>query len=121
VVEMERFMEGLILGLEALVEMQSQGARNLPDHLQPLDQGELVNECQWKPWRSYTRPTPAERQRVLKELADVLHFLPWVIRNLEDRFHITTADIALAAWEAHEENIERFRGQVPGREPPLHP
>lgn len=121
------------VGLETLIELQNLGATNLPDHLQPLDQadfrtaalgmfvelGELVNESSWKPWRRYDKPSAADRQRVLKELADVLHFLPWMIRNLQARFDFEVQDVAQAFIEVHEENIRRFRGQVPGREPPL--
>lgn len=119
-------------GLEALIRVQAEGAQNLPPHLHYLDRsdfrtaalgafvelGELVNEAQWKPWRQYEEPTMAERQRVLKELADVLHFLPWMVRNLVERFGITTDDVALAFFTVHEENIARFRGRVPGRLPP---
>jgi dimeric dUTPase (all-alpha-NTP-PPase superfamily) len=119
-------------GLEALIAIQAEGAKNLPDDLHPLDQadfrtaalgmfvelGELVNEAQWKPWRSYKEPTIAERQRVLKELADVLHFLPWMIRNLGTRFSFRAQDVAQAFLEVHEENVARFTGRVPGREPP---
>ena len=119
-------------GLDALIKVQAEGANNLPEHLKPYDQadfrtaalgafvelGELVNECQWKPWRHYDSPTVVERQKVLKELADVLHFLPWMIRNLKERFGIETYEVAASFIEVHQENIQRFRGNVPGREPP---
>lgn len=115
-----------------LVNVQAEGASNLPPQLLALDQrdfivaslgmfvelGELVNEAQWKPWRHYEAPTAADRQKLLKELGDVLHFLPWMIRNLQARFGITVVDVADAFLAAHEENVRRFTGQVAGREPP---
>jgi hypothetical protein len=131
-IDESEFVAVVSTGLEALKVMQALGASNLPAHLQPLDQadfrsaalgmfvelGELVNESHWKPWRHYDRPTPAERQRVLKEFGDVLHFLAWMLNNLRERFDIEASDVAVATFEAHRENVARFRGLVPGREPP---
>lgn len=125
----------IIEGLEALMVVQAEGASNLPPNLRPYNQedfrtaalgmfvelGELINECHWKPWRHYDSPTSAERQRVLKELGDVLHFLPWMLHNLATRFNIGPGDVAMAFLEVHRDNIQRFRGEVAGREPPRDP
>lgn len=119
-------------GLISLTNHQAEGARHLPEHLWPYDQddfiraalgmfvewGELVNECHWKPWRAYKVPTDEERAKVVKEFGDVLHMLAWTINNLRQRFDIGPADIAAGFMAAHLENIERFKGNVPGREPP---
>lgn len=83
-----------------------------------VELGELVNECQWKPWREYNPPTDAERQKVREEFADVLHFIAWMMNNLEDRFGLTPSDFAETFMAVHERNIARFSGQVPGHEPP---
>jgi hypothetical protein len=129
--DLKRITEGFI----ALTDHQQEGARNLPQHLWAYDQedfiraslgmfvelGELVNESQWKPWRSYSPPTEDERNKVIKEFGDVLHMLSWMLNNLRERFEIGPVDIAAGFMAAHLENIERFRGNVPGREPPREP
>lgn len=126
--DLKRITEGFI----ALTDHQQEGARHLPEHLWAYDQedfiraalgcfvelGELVNESQWKPWRSYGEPTEDERNKVIKEFGDVLHMLAWMLNNLRERFEIGPVDIAAGFMAAHLENIARFRGQVPGREPP---
>ena len=119
-------------GLIALARLQRTGAENLPEYFRNLNQqdfrnaalgcfvelGELVNEAQWKPWRQYSAPTPAERQKVVKEYADVLHFIAWMTRNLCSRFDLTAYTLARGFVAVHRENVARFKGQVPGREPP---
>lgn len=119
-------------GLLTLMEIQGHNAKGLPTHLHPHDDadfrtaalgafvelGELVNECQWKPWRNYLPPTLEEKTKILKEMADVLHFLPWLMNNLQARFCLTADDFARGFMEVAEENIRRFAGEVPGREPP---
>lgn len=131
----ERAADALRQGLEALTLIQGVGASDLPARLLKLDQadfrtaalgmfvelGELVNECQWKPWRRYAPPTADERQKALKELGDVLHFLAWMLRNLEERLDINESDVALAFIDVARENRRRFTGQVAGREPPSSP
>jgi hypothetical protein len=125
----------IMQGLATLMERQQAGANNLPAHLLPYDQadfrsaalgafvelGELVNECQWKPWRQYGPPTEAEKRKVHKEFGDLLHMLAWMLNNLAERFNIGPDDIALGFMEAHLENVARFKGEVPGREPPRDP
>lgn len=120
------------LGLAKLMDLQEKGAKNLPEHLHAMDEadfrtaalgffvelGELVNEAKWKPWRDYGTANNEEIARILDEAADVLHFLPWLFRNLEARFGITAGDLAEAFVRKHEVNIRRFRGEVEGREPP---
>lgn len=122
-------------GLSVLMERQKDGASHLPEHLRPYDQadfrsaalgafvelGELVNECQWKPWRQYGPPTDAEKMKVHKEFGDLLHMLAWMLNNLRTRFDIGPDDIALGFMNAHLENVARFKGLVPGREPPTNP
>jgi hypothetical protein len=120
-------------GLRTLTDRQHQGAQNLPSHLLKYDQedfiraslgmfvelGELVNEARWKPWRRYEgRPDPEERSRVIKEFGDVLNMLAWMLNNLRARFDIGPVDVAAGFMAVHVENIARFRGEVPGREPP---
>jgi hypothetical protein len=119
-------------GLSSLMGVQKAGASHLPDQLKDYDQadfrtaalgafvdlGELVNECQWKPWRSYGPITDEEKAKVLKEYGDVLHFLAWMTNNLASRFGFSVDDFARGFVEVHEENVRRFRGEVPGREPP---
>lgn len=119
-------------GLTLLCEVQREGAQILPDHLLAYDEadfrtaalgafvelGELVNECQWKPWRQ-TRPLDqASRRKILKEAGDLLHFFAWMMNNLGERFGIAPEEFARGFCEAAEENRRRFRGEVPGREPP---
>lgn len=128
-VDLGRIADGFI----SLTNHQAEGAQHLPAHLWAYSQedfiraslgmfvelGELVNECRWKPWRKYEGiPTEEERTRVLQEFGDVLHMLAWMLNNLRERFDIGPADIAAAFMMSHLENIERFKGNVPGREPP---
>lgn len=123
----------LAAGLEALVTVQQVGAKNLPAHLLAFDDadfrtaalgafvelGELVNESRWKPWRSYDRaPSVADRQRILKEFGDVLHFVAWLMASYRERFGLSTDDFATAFMEVAAENRRRFTGQIEGREPP---
>lgn len=119
-------------GLVELAAIQAHGARHLPEHLHPHDDadfrtaalgafvelGELVNVCQWKPWRSYAELTGPEHERILDEFADLLHFIAWIVNNLHGRYGITELDLAQAFIEKAKENRRRFTGQVPGREPP---
>ena len=127
--DLNRIADGFI----SLTNRQQEGARNLPRQLWAYNQedfiraslgmfvelGELVNECRWKPWRRYEgEPTDLERAKVLKEFGDVLHMLAWTLNNLRERFDIGPAEIAAAFIHSHLENVARFRGEVPGREPP---
>ena len=130
--DLEDVME-LANGLNVLKRVQDNGASLLPTDTRVTDQenfrtaalamfvelGELVNECQWKPWRDYRRPTDSEKQKILKEMADVLHMWAWMANALEDRFGLDGAHFAAAFIEVAAENRRRFRGEVPGREPPV--
>lgn len=127
-----RRQKAVMAGLMSLMAVQKAGASHLPSQLLDHDQadfrvaalgffveiGELVNEAQWKTWRNY-EGTPVDRAKIIKEYADVLHFLAWMTNNLSVRFGITAAEFARGFMETHRENMARFRGEVPGREPPL--
>lgn len=133
--ETELLAEMVCQGLEGIARVQARGAEELGQAHRPLDAadfrtaalgafvelGELVNECQWKTWRSYAPPTEEECEKVVKEFGDVLHFLAWMANNLRHRFGLTPYDLAEGFMRVHEENVARFRGQVPGREPPRSP
>lgn len=122
----------ILFGLRMLMTIQARNAGALPDHLRDYDDadfrtaalgafvelGELVNECQWKPWRAYDPPTPEGKQRAVKEFADVLHMLAWIGNNLNERLGITGLDLAEGFMAVAAENRARFEGRVPGREPP---
>lgn len=119
-------------GFRTLMELQARGAANLPEHLHPLDQadmrtaflgafvelGEWANETQWKPWREYGKPDQEAIERILDEAADFQHFYAWIMRSIEAQYGISPEDLALAFIRKHEVNIKRFKGEVPGREPP---
>lgn len=120
-------------GIFALMLLQEQGASVLPAAASANDDivdfrsaalgafvelGELVNECQWKPWRKYEEQTDEQYAKMLDELADVLHFLGWMLNNMKRRHGLSAVDVADAFMKKHHENKARFAGLVPGREPP---
>jgi hypothetical protein len=119
-------------GLAALMEVQHYGASFLPEDLQGYDQqdfrngalaffvelAEFVNSTSWKPWRKPTIPGPEETQHTFKEFADVLHMLAWLLNNLETRYYYSPGQFASAFMWVHQENINRFKSKIPGREPP---
>ena len=119
-------------GLETMMFVQGAGAAHLAPELRTMDQadfresslgafvelGELVNECQWKSWRAYSAPTEEELTRMLDEGADLLTFVARMFNILNDRFGIKPVDWAEAFMRVAARNEARFKGEVPGREPP---
>jgi hypothetical protein len=120
--------------LEASQVAWARNAAGLPDHARvPLtDQrdlqeaglgtfielAELINETDWKSWRG-SRPMDGERRtRLLEEWADVQVFLTRLSMNLKAMYGVTPAELAEAWVRVSERNGARFRGEVPGREPP---
>lgn len=119
-------------GLLAMMTIQSKGEAHLPPEVRQRDTaafreaslaafvelGELVNECQWKSWRTYEEPTEEQLTRMLDEGADLLTFLARMFNILSSRFGTSSLDWAEAFMRVADKNEARFKGTVEGREPP---
>ena len=74
-----------------------------------IEVSEFVNELNWKPWK-HTQPN---KEAVLEEFVDVLHFIgTWTQLLLHLGFN--TADIATAFASKYNVNQERLDGKVEG-------
>ena len=119
-------------GLMTMMTVQSRGEEHLPSEVRQRDTaafreaslaafvelGELVNECQWKSWRAYSEPTDEQFTKMLDEGADLLTFVARMFNILSSRFGASSLDWAEAFMRVAARNEARFKGEVPGREPP---
>ncbi len=80
-----------------------------------VELSELVQELDWKPWKSQTKPV--DRHRVADEYADVLAFLGIITANVMAQTALTAQDLAEAFDRKTLVNISRANGQVEGYVP----
>lgn len=119
-------------GLRAIMQVQDRNANLLPPgtggdsgtrgELRTAHQalmvelGEVYNALELKPWK---KETPIDAAHVIDEVGgDVLHFLGWMLNAIERVYELTPDQFAHGFWAKSIENIARFQGKVPGREPP---
>lgn len=119
-------------GLRALMAVQGRNARLLPDEEMGapgsnqairvahqglmVELGEVYNNLAVKPWR---KSQDIDAAALIDELGgDVLHFLAWLLNGLSVRNGLGPENWAHGFWAKSIENIARFQGKVPGREPP---
>jgi NTP pyrophosphatase (non-canonical NTP hydrolase) len=123
-------------GLDLMNFLQETGASNLPPQLRAtMDRADFTAACfgavaeivevaeaaGWKPWRREEYLNEEQLDHLAEEVGDVFHFISWCMRNIEQRYGLTTLDFARGFMRAHLKNVARFMGQVPGREPPPDP
>jgi hypothetical protein len=128
----ESDVEDIKRGLDAITRIQHRSAMALPERSRvfPSPQielvtaayalqhevGELVDEFPWKPWR---QDAVVDAEKAGDEYSDVLHFLAWLTRVMQQFNELLTTEMLARAFVTKaKENDRRFAGLVPGREPP---
>lgn len=118
----------LSMGLAYLVEAERRVNFNRPQDLSgskealatyatalTVELGELLQELDWKPWK--TRTTPIDKAKVLDEFADVLAFIGVVLANICAQTGLTPEEFGDAFDAKTEVNIKRAQGLIRGYVP----